>query len=283
MATNPTDPFGGLAGPNRDAFAAILGALKNYGLESLASTVLGYIQQGYTSDTISILLPETPAYKQRFSANDARRAAGLPVLSPAEYLATESSYRQIMSASGLPIGFYDQPSDFTDFLSKDISPTEVQGRVRAAADFVDQSDPSTKDFYSQWYSRGDMIASALDTTRAATVVEQRFKAATAAGAAQNAGMTISQQQAERVAAAGLSQAQTRAGVTEAANLAGNTARLGQIYGGTYNADSAISEVFFNGGAAAAARKKLSSQERGMFGGSDNTPGKSLSRRQAGQV
>ena len=83
MATNPADPFGGLEGDDRNAYTAILNTLKSYGLESLAPALLKFIQQGYSEDTINVLLQETDAYKQRFAANESRRQKGLPVLSPA--------------------------------------------------------------------------------------------------------------------------------------------------------------------------------------------------------
>src|SRR5690349_3189294 len=120
MATDPLDPYGGLEGEDRDAAAALMGILKAYGLEALSGTVLGFVRQGYSQDTITVLLRDTPAYKQRFSANDARVKAGLPALDPQEYLAVEQSYRQVMSSAGLPVGFYDEPSDFTKWIESDV-------------------------------------------------------------------------------------------------------------------------------------------------------------------
>src|SRR5574342_3329 len=90
-----------LTGESRDAFMAINSLFKGYGLESLAGKIYEYVKNGYAADTISILLQDTAEYKQRFSGNEARKAAGLPVLSPGEYLAVEASYRQIMQSAGL--------------------------------------------------------------------------------------------------------------------------------------------------------------------------------------
>jgi hypothetical protein len=105
----------------RDAATILQNVFAQYGLGSLAGQITGFIQQGYSADAISILLQNTPEYKQRFAANDARLKKGLPALSPAEYIATERSYRQVMSAAGLPLGFYDQTSDFQKFLENDMS------------------------------------------------------------------------------------------------------------------------------------------------------------------
>ena len=115
-----------LTGSNRDAFMALETLFKNYGLDSLAGKIYDYVKNGYSADTISILLQDTPEYKARFKGNEARLKAGLPVLSPADYINTENAYRQILRQSGLPSGFYDSTDDFTDWISKDVSPTEVQ-------------------------------------------------------------------------------------------------------------------------------------------------------------
>src|SRR5690349_18371644 len=118
-----------LSGTERDAFAAVNALFKNYGLESLASKIYDFVKNGYSADTISILLQDTKEYKERFAGNELRIKQGLPVLSAGEYLATEASYRQIMSQAGLPSGFYDSPSDFTGWIAGNVSPSEIQQRV----------------------------------------------------------------------------------------------------------------------------------------------------------
>lgn len=277
------DPFGGLQGADRDAYAAITNTLKQYGLESLAPAVMGYIKQGYSTDTISVLLPETKEYKERFAANESRRKAGLPALSPAEYLAVEDSYRQIMSAAGLPPGFYDEPGDFRKWIESDVSPTEIQQRVTVATDMVNSLDQSAKDQFAQFYSQGDMVAYALDRERATTVLDRQWRAAQTAGAAKDQGLTLSQQQAERIAATGVDAQSARRGIGTAAQLSTNVGRLSAISGGGYTADDAVSEVFFDDETAASRRRGLASQERARFGGSSATTAQSLSTRRSGQV
>ena len=88
----------------------------NYGLGTLAPKITEYVQQGFSPDTVTLKLQETPEYKQRFAGNESRRKSGLSVLSPKEYLATEDAYRQIMRSTGLPKGFYDSPDDFSKFI-----------------------------------------------------------------------------------------------------------------------------------------------------------------------
>src|SRR5680860_1170034 len=124
----------------------------SYGLESLAPKILEFVRAGYSGDTVAILLVETSEYKQRFKANEVRRKAGLPVLSPAEYLGVESSYREIMSSAGLPVGFYDEPDDFANWIGSDVSPTEIKGRVDIAAEAINSVDPAERAKFNEFYS-----------------------------------------------------------------------------------------------------------------------------------
>lgn len=280
---SPTDPFGGLSGDDRDAYVAITEALKAYGLESLAPAVLGFIQQGYSAETINVLLQETDAYKQRFAANEARRQKGLAVLSPAEYLATERAYRQVMSQAGLPAGFYDSPDDFQGWLAEDVSPAEIQERVTIASDIINSADPQARAIFSQWYTPGEMVAYALDRDRATQVIDRRWRAAQVGSAAADQGFRLDSGLAERVAETGVSAAAARQGFGTASAVGQAAGRLSDIYGGDYDEDEAVSEVFFADEQAARKRRGLASKERAQFGGGSGVAATSLSARSGGQV
>jgi len=283
MAASAVDPFGGLEGADRDAFVAITETLKAYGLETLAPAVLGFIQQGYSSDTVGVLLQQTDAYKTRFAANESRRQRGLPILSPAEYLATEKSYRQIMSASGLPIGFYDNPSDFRQFLENDMSPVELQDRVQLATDEVSKIDPAVRSAFEQWYSTGDIIAYALDQERSTAILDRQFRASQIAGAGKDQGVGLSQQFAEQIAQTGVDTEQARQGLGVVSSLATTGDKLSEIYGGSYTQEDAASEVFLADAPSTKKRRGLASQERAQFAGQGGTASTALSKRGGGQV
>jgi hypothetical protein len=173
-----------LSGDNRDAYLALQSLFKNYGLDSLAGKIFDYVKQGYGADTISVLLQDTPEYKKRFAANEARAKAGLAVLNPADYLATEASYRQILSSAGLPTGFYDNPADFQKWIASDVSPTEIKDRVDLAVAATSQANPAYKDALFQMYgiNEGDLTAYFLDSKRAEPILKKQA-AAGAIGAA----------------------------------------------------------------------------------------------------
>jgi len=84
------------------------------GLGDLVSPLEDLIKEGISSSEMTLRLMNDPkynkAYKTRFSANDARIAAGLKVLSPAEYIGLEDQYQNVMRNYGLPASYYMKDS-----------------------------------------------------------------------------------------------------------------------------------------------------------------------------
>lgn len=270
-----TDPFGGLQGSDRDAAAALTNLFNQYGLGTLAPAIIDYIKQGYSPDTITILLQETPAYKQRFKANDVRRAKGLPELSPAEYLATEQAYRQTLSKWGLPSGFYDSPEDFQKFLENDLSPVEIDQRAQDASDFMNSASADQMAYYRQYYTQGDLVAFALDPERAAPLVGKAFKASQIGGLAQQQGIGIGRDTAESLANAGVTENEAQQGFAQIAQNEPTLQKLGSIYNDGISQQELISAVFQEDATANKKIKKLASQERATFGGSSGVGPSSL--------
>lgn len=275
----PASPLeGALTGAQRDAAVALQDLFGSFGLGSLSGTILNYIQQGYSADTIQILLQNTPEYKQRFAANQARISKGLPALSPAEYIATERSYRQVMSAAGLPTGFYDQTSDFQKFLENDMSPTELKGRVDNATEALRQAPADTVNYFKQWYNEGDMVAFALDPTKAAPIVEQRIKAAEAAAVAKTQGVNVNQSTAEQIGAQGTTLDNMRQGFGFVGTEKDTTDKLSQIYSGdNVTQDDLVREVFQGDATVTKKRQGLASKERAAFSGSGAATNSSLTK------
>jgi len=269
-----------LTGPQKDANAALTALFTSYGLGSLAPVIMSYIKNGYSADTASIMLQDTSEYKTRFAGNAARLKAGLSVLSPAEYLATEKSYGQVMSKWGLPATFYDQPSDFQSFIEADKSPAEMDQRAQAASDFVNRSDPQSLAYFKQYYSQGDMIAYALDPKRAAPLVGKAYEASLIGGAAATQGVGVSQLVSEDLAGRGISadQASQGFGIVSADQKA--AAQLTSIYGSNLSQQDLIDSAFKSDATATAKVKKLASQERAAFGGSGGAGSTALSQSNA---
>jgi hypothetical protein len=202
----------------------------SYGLGSLASKIKEFVQQGFTPDTVTLKLQETPEYQQRFAGNTARKKAGLPVLTPREYLETESSYKQIMRTSGLPTGFYDDPSDFSTFIGVDVSPAELKSRVDIAAQTIDGADPFFKQQLREYYNLGDgdMIAYALDSSRALSLIERQAQTVQFGAEARRQGIAAPKSMAETYAGLGVTQEQARQGFEQVAQILPEAQRLSSI-------------------------------------------------------
>jgi hypothetical protein len=271
------------AANQRNISAQLQEMYNGYGLGTLAPKIIEFIQQGMGSDEVTLALEQTSEYKQRFAANETRRQKGMNVLSPAEYIATERAYRQVMHNAGLPIGFYDSNDDFKKFLENDVSATEVQQRVQAASEAIQNAPAGTLDVFRNWYSTGDLIAYALDPTVAEPLIEKRIKAAEAAAYGQGQGLNITQGAAEDLSKMGYSLQQMQTGMATAATDHATVNMLGNIYGSPVSDDELVKATFGTDAASNEKVSKLRSQERATFGGSGNVSSTGLSRNAGGQL
>lgn len=277
-----------LSGSQRDAFAALNNLFTSYGLGTLAPKIAQYIKNGYSADTISLLLQDTSEYKQRFAGNEIRKQKGLPVLSPAEYLATESSYRQLMQQAGLPAGFYDQPEDFTQFIGKDVSPTELKSRVDLASQATALASPQYKQALQQMYGIDDahMTAYFLDEDRAVPLLQKQAAAAAIGAEALKQGLQVSGK-AEDYALAGVTQQQAAQVYGQIAQQLPNYSRIAGSFG--ENVDQATFEQAAFGGAtptgenAQSQLDRLASWNRGRAQGSAGAAQRGLAKAGVGQV
>jgi hypothetical protein len=262
----------------------------NYGLDSLAPKITEFIQMGYSPDTVTLKVQETPEYKQRFIGNENRRKAGLPILNPAEYLSVEASYKKIMKDAELPIGFYDQPDDFGKFIGADIAPTELQERVNIANQSLQNADKFYTDSLRTYYglNTGDMIAYALDPERALPFITRQQKAAQFGAEAARQGIQVAAPMAERFTGQlGVSQDQARQGFEQVAQILPTAEKLSQITTGVkpVGLEETTTAVF--GGESSADYKqriqRLAEIEQSRFAGQAGVGRGSLSRGTAGQI
>lgn len=254
----------------QSAYDLLRQMFESYGLPS-NSEILDVIKESAIngdSDTITqARLQETATWKQRFAGNEKRRSAGLNVLSVAEYLAQENQYATIMRNAGVPAGFYDDPSDFADFIGKSISPAEIQDRVNLAADIVNREDPAIiSELQRRGLTQGQVIAHALDPERAAPLIKRDLNATLIGAAAIRSGFNAGDT-ADRLAERGINEREAAQGFTQAGSFVTTIGKLGRIYGSDYGAEQAIGDVFDGNAEDQAQRKRLAQQERSAFGGS----------------
>lgn len=164
----------------RDALEIIRDTLRQYGLEDLTSEAYNMLIEGSSSEAVVLRLRDSERFRERFSGMELRREAGLPAISPAEYISLEREYKQTMMAAGIPEGFYDSPDDLAAFIGNDVSPKEMTQRVAMAAAAVQSVDPNLKTQLRDLYgigvqNDGELTAYFLDPERGVTVIEQRLQ------------------------------------------------------------------------------------------------------------
>ena len=260
------------------AFNILRDEFTKYGLGSLVDGIKNLMTDGTPASEFALKLRETPEYQARFSANKARIAAGLSALSPAEYIAMEDQYQNIMRNYGLPASYYTKDTTgkqagFDKFLANDVSAAELEDRIATAQQRVLNTNPEVLQAFRQFYpdiSNADILAYTLDPQNALTNIKRKVTAAEIGGAALAQGLQAQGGTAESLAGQGITKAQAQQGYTDIAQILPRASQLSDIYQqGPYNQQTAEAEVFNTAGAATAAakRKKLSDLEKAAFSGS----------------
>lgn len=265
------------------AFNILKDEFNKYGLGSLVEGIRGLMTDGTPASEFALRLRETPQYQARFAANAERVKAGLAALSPAEYVAMEDQYQNIMRNYGLPKSYYDQTIDpvtgvkkqtgFEKLLGADVSAVELEDRIATAQQRVLNSNPEVLKALKQFYpdiSNADILAYTLDPQNGLENIKRRVTAAEIGGAALQQGLQALGGTAESLAGQGITKAQAQAGYANVAEMAPRGSQLADIYGESpYNQATAEAEVFNTAGAAEAKRKRqrLTAKETASFGGS----------------
>lgn len=239
-----------------------------------------------TDEQILNSIYSSDAYKTRFAANETIKkrmaeGAGMPgdrLLSPREYIAAETGYREILQNANLPVGFYDTQDDFTKLIENSISTAELTERVNIAQNALNNADKNIVDALKNYYgmSTGDLTAYLLDKDKAFNVINSRYQytteeakkiygAAEIGGAAGRAGMGASKAFAEEIYTAGKG-AMAEEAFQGAARQQADYQRLLGLYGEKAGQeDLARQALALAGGTDVALKtKKLASRERAKF-------------------
>jgi hypothetical protein len=263
-----------------DSIAAITALLSSYGIGNLGPAITAAVMKGYSSDTIQLIMqdpnsndPLAVAFQQRFPANKARLAAGKSVLSPAEYLAAERTYTQVLQSYGVAnLATHDK---LNQFITNDISATEVADRVSLAINRVQNADASTKEALKQFYpmlNQSDIVGAVLDPTEGLPSLQRKITIGEIGGAAlaQNlkdaTGKIDISMGASALADLGITQAKAREGFQQVAELTPRGNMLSDISatGQRYGQLQAEQEAFQGLASAKRARLALTAEEQARF-------------------
>lgn len=288
-ATKAATPTADTRGPASDILTKMLA---QWGIDtsSMAAGSIGalvdkYVKDGTfnsstTGDVVQLYLQDTPEWQRRFSGNAARVKAGMAALSPAEYLAAESGYQQVLQAAGLPKGFYDDPSDFSNFIANGVSASEVNDRAQAAVTAAQNVDPAFKNMLSQYgypLDNGQLAAYMLDPTRALPTIQRQISASQIGAAGNRQGAGLGTTDAEKLLDMGKSADQVGTAYSNVNSVLPDAQRLAHVYGDSYAKGDATNEFLFEDAQAAKKRLGLAGKEKASFSGSGAAAGGSLAQ------
>jgi hypothetical protein len=274
------------------AFDILRRGMKENGLEALADAAIDAIMNEETEAGRLLALRSSPAYMQRFSANEQRKLKGLKVLDEASYLAMEDQYQEVMRQYGLPESYYAKDATgkqvgFEQLLANDVSNIELGDRLMIAQDRVLKSNPEVlkalKDFYPD-ITNGDILAYTLDPKNAIKDIQRKVTAAEIGGAQLGAGLQATVSNAETLARAGVTGRQYQAKATDIAEASLRGGQLAAIYGqDPYTQQMAEQVQLDTPGSVESLKKtkKITGLEKATFGGQSGITQGALARDRAG--
>jgi hypothetical protein len=279
-------------GAARSAYALLLSEFSRYGLEALVTPLQDLIKQGLSGPEFQIALRNTDAYQKRFAGNTDRIKKGLTALSPAEYLALEDGYQNLMRNYGLPASYYAKDSlgtqaGFNKLIANDVSAVELEDRIVTAQKRVLDAAPEVTTALKQFYpdiTNGDILAYTLDPEKGLTEIKRKVTAAEIGGAALSAGLNTSLTDAEYLRRYGVTAETAKQGYGVISGGLERGRQLASIYQQPdYNQAVAEEEVFNLPGQTESQqkRKKIIGLEKATFGGQTGVSSGALSQNRAG--
>jgi hypothetical protein len=277
----------------QSAYDLLFSEFDRYGLGALIDPLKGFITEGLSQAEFTLRLRDTDAYKKRFAANQARVKSGLRALSEAEYINLEDQYQDVMRRYGLPDTYYTRgdmgrQEGFEKFIGGDVSPVELEDRIQTAQNRVIKSNPEVSRALREFYpeiSGGDILAYALDPTKAIENIKRKVGAAEIGAGAMQAGLQTGLARAEELQRYGVTKETAQQGFGTISSGLERGRQLSNIYQQpTYTQEVAETEFFAlpDADKARRQRRRLGQLETATFSGSTGMTGGALDRERAGQ-
>jgi len=260
---------------DEDAYTLLESTMKEFGLEELIPDIKRFMEAGLGSNQAAIELKKTTAYTTRFKGNEIRRAAGLNVMSEAEYLTLENSYNETLRAYGLQ-GYFGtdrkvSQARMSELIGNDINAPEFKERIDTVVTRVNNSDPNIKATLKSFYNieDTDLVKYFLSPKENLPMLQQKVTAAEIGNEALKQNLITNVTSAQALAQMGITQAQAREGYQGIKEVLPTATKLGQIYGEegiNYTQQTAEEEVFGQLESAKRKRLRLAEKEVGTFSG-----------------
>ena len=266
-----------------------LALLDDYNLGTLKAPIMALLGEGYEGRDLDLQLREDPRYKSRFKANEARMKAGLPRLSPLEYIKMEQQYKEIADFYGLPeVSYKSGEGGFDIYIEQVISPGEFESRIQTGQQRLNDVLPDVGNTLREFFpevGQGDLLGYVLNPKDTLPEIQKKITAAEIGASARRAGLETGRTRAEELRAAGVDAAKAAQGFQQIAGGLQRGTELAKIYGQEpYTQEVAEAEVFGLAGAPQARRQrqKVAQLEQAIFGGQAGVSQGALSRERAGQ-
>ena len=255
-----------------------------YGLGSLVTDIRDLLVNDTPTSEFGLRLRGTDAYKTRFKANETRIAAGLSALSPAEYVALEDQYQNVMRNYGIPASYYakdttGRQSGFEKFIAGDVSATELEERISTAQQRVLNASPEVQATLRTFFpdvQNGDILAYVLDPTQGLENIKRKVTAAEIGGAATSQGLQTSLERAMQLAGYGVTGQKYQQAASTIAEATARGGQLAAMYKQDPYTQQTAEEAILNVGDSAEAlkrTKKVEDLEKASF--SKKTGGSSI--------
>jgi hypothetical protein len=258
-------------------------------LEQLTGIIDNYIKEDYDVDTIAVLLPQTEPYKQRFKGNTGRTAAGLSMYSPAEYLAAEETFDEILRTYNL--GDLATRDIFASLIGGLVSADEARDRVINVYDRVRNADPILRAEIDKVEALGggltdaDFAKALLTGSQGANELKRKISTLEITAEARQRNLSVNR--AEELQQLGVTRAQARTGFEQIALTQPRLTQLSEIYTKTTpdaeGLQKELEQEQFQG-MQSERRRRLAEQEQTSFMGQSGTAsGISLARKRKGLI
>lgn len=278
------------------AFTSAQSILSQYGISGFI-LALAKIREDYPnadSDTIVQLFQYDERYNgaflDRFSGNKARKLAGFPMLSGADYLKMEQGYKKIFTSYGLDR--FSNTDYYAKLIGNDSDVEDITDRLALGYTRL-LNDKTTLDAFNKFFpslDTTDIFAAMMDPEQQIPELKRKITAAEIGGQAAFQSLTSSYSEidngllgtlgANALGNAGVTEATAKTGYQSIAGVLPISSRLSGIYGGTaeqYGQKEAEQEQFLGLESAARKRRKLSELETQQFAGESGTNRYSLTK------
>lgn len=249
------------------AAATLSSVFESYGLGGLTGTITSLIMQGKPADEVSILLRQTPTYKERFPAMDALAKRGR-ALSEGQYIGLEKGYDGALRAAGVePKSLISGPRDYYNYIVNDVSVEEFSNRVNTATTLLNNANTEYIDAFKKYYgiNKSDLLMYYLDPAKSAPELMKKAEIATVGGTATRYGLDIGERFAREITDTGLSKEAAGAFAKTAQEKEG-FARLAGIEGQDLTTGELIESNLQMNTESIQKTKGLASRERARFSG-----------------